>query len=117
MSAPILLILRILLAIALYAFLTWVVVTLWRDLKRQSELLAARQIPPLILQPVDGGPPRRYAMPIVLIGRDSACDCLLDAATISTQHARLSHHHGQWWLEDLHSTNGTFLGLKIEIDG
>jgi pSer/pThr/pTyr-binding forkhead associated (FHA) protein len=34
---------------------------------------------------------------------------LLDDPTVSNTHARLSYHHGQWWLEDLRSTNGTFL--------
>jgi len=33
---------------------------------------------------------------------------IMDEA-LSAQHARISHHHGQWWLEDLNSTNGTFL--------
>jgi pSer/pThr/pTyr-binding forkhead associated (FHA) protein len=33
---------------------------------------------------------------------------------VSAQHARLTYHHGQWWLEDLSSTNGTFLnGSKL----
>jgi pSer/pThr/pTyr-binding forkhead associated (FHA) protein len=28
---------------------------------------------------------------------------------MSAHHARISYHHTQWWLEDLNSTNGTFL--------
>ena len=36
--------------------------------------------------------------------------------TVSVRHARLSHHHGQWWLEDLGSTNGTKLNKdKVSI--
>jgi pSer/pThr/pTyr-binding forkhead associated (FHA) protein len=30
----------------------------------------------------------------------------------SSRHARLYHHGGQYWLEDLQSTNGTFLNDK-----
>jgi len=45
-------------------------------------------------------PPYRYTVPDVLIGRDIACNCCLDDLTVSAQHARLSYHHGQWWVED-----------------
>jgi pSer/pThr/pTyr-binding forkhead associated (FHA) protein len=31
---------------------------------------------------------------------------------MSAHHARLVHHHGQWWLEDLNSTNGTYLNSE-----
>ncbi len=49
------------------------------------------------------------------MGRDPHCDLYLENETVSAQHARLSFHHGQWWLEDLHSKNGTTLnGEKIE---
>ena len=43
------------------------------------------------------------------IGRDPTCECSLDEPTISARHARLSYHHAQWWVEDLHSRNGSFL--------
>jgi len=109
MTATLLLILRLLLVVAVYAFLTWALLLLWRDLQRQAELVVARQTPQMILQPLDGGPPRHLATPVALIGRDPICDCPLDDPTVSTRHARLSYHHGQWWLEDLNSTNGTFL--------
>jgi pSer/pThr/pTyr-binding forkhead associated (FHA) protein len=36
----------------------------------------------------------------------------LDDKTVSARHARLAYHHGQWWLEDLRSRNGTFLNTK-----
>ncbi len=31
--------------------------------------------------------------------------------TISARHAMLSYHNNQWWVEDLGSTNGTYLNL------
>lgn len=108
MSAPLLLLLRFLMAAALYVFLAAVLVSLWRDLKRQGELLALRQPVPLSLA-VGEQAGRKFTLHQVLLGRDPACDVCLDDPTVSGQHARLSFHHNQWWLEDLHSTNGTFL--------
>ena len=44
-----------------------------------------------------------------LLGRDPVCDFQIKNETVSARHARLSYHHKQWWIEDLNSTNGTFL--------
>ena len=116
MSAPafILLVARLVLALALYGFLGWAVYTLWRDLQRQEQLIAARRVPPLALapQPSDGAQPRWFTIPEVTIGRDPASDCSLDDKTVSTAHARLTFHHRQWWVEDMGSTNGTFLNQE-----
>jgi len=108
MSGIIFLILRLLLALALFAFLGYVLWTLWKDLKQQDEVLASRRLPPILVSLADGSQ-RRFSTPEVVIGRDPACELALEDPTVSNQHARLSYHHGQWWLEDLHSTNGTFL--------
>ena len=43
------------------------------------------------------------------MGREQGCDFKLDDQAVSSQHARLSFRQQQWWLEDLASTNGTFL--------
>lgn len=111
MSAIILLGLRILLAALLYGFLGFAIYTLWRDLKQQGELLAARQPPPLTLTSLayDLSPSKRYTTPEVILGREPNCDFSLDDQTVSSRHARLSYHQQQWWLEDLASTNGTFI--------
>jgi FHA domain len=110
-SAIILLILRLLLAALLYAFLGWALYVLWRDLKQQGELLAARQPPPLTLttQVEEQAISQRYTHSEVILGRETTCDFPLDDQTVSSRHARLSYHHQQWWLEDLASTNGSFL--------
>jgi hypothetical protein len=108
MSGIVFLFLRFLLALALFAFLGYVVWTLWKDLKRQDEILASRRLPPMLLSLVNGSQ-HRFSTPEVLIGRDPACELVLDDPTVSNSHARLAYHHGHWWLEDLHSTNGTFL--------
>jgi pSer/pThr/pTyr-binding forkhead associated (FHA) protein len=111
MSGPILLVLRLLLASALYAFLGWAFWVLWQDLRRHSKAAVTSQVPTLTLvaQTGDSGTEFRFTLPEILVGRDPACQCCLDDKTISAQHARLSYHHRQWWVEDLRSRNGTFL--------
>ena len=112
MSAPIVLVLRILLAVSLYAFLGWTLLVIWRELHTQGTFLAARKIPGINLniQLKDQSSIRRhFTQSEILLGRDSHCDVPLLDDTVSIRHARLSYHHGQWWLEDLGSTNGTLL--------
>jgi pSer/pThr/pTyr-binding forkhead associated (FHA) protein len=46
----------------------------------------------------------------ILIGRAPECTLVLDDDFASSRHARLSLQGGVWMVEDLGSTNGTFLG-------
>ena len=115
MSGPVVLLLRLLLTVSLYAFLVWAFTNLWRDIKLQSALLAARKIPPISLTlsiPGQVTNIRRFIQAEVTIGRDPACECPVEDESVSARHARLSYHHNQWWLEDLDSTNGTFLNQE-----
>jgi hypothetical protein len=48
----------------------------------------------------------------ILIGRAPECTLVLDDDYASGRHARLSQSGGVWTLEDLNSTNGTFLGRQ-----
>lgn len=116
MSAPIVLALRVLLAVSLYAFLAWALWTIWRDLRSKGMLLAARKIPGINLttQTANLHPrPRFFSQAEIIIGRDPHCDVALQDDTVSLRHARLLYHHGQWWLEDLGSTNGTRLNKEM----
>ena len=112
MSGPIVLALRLGLAVCLYAFLGWGLFTLWRDLQAQGISLAGRKAPAVSLA-IQLGPretTRRVFQQIeVTLGRDPACDVPLNDDAVSARHARLAYHHGQWWAEDLGSTNGTRL--------
>lgn len=110
MIAFLLLLLRLTLTAALYGFLGWALYTLWRDFQSRQSMLSY-QAPALQLSiETDQGPQRlRFSQPFVLIGRNRSCDFAIDDRTLSSQHARLSYHHSQWWLEDLGSTNGTLL--------
>ena len=111
MTGPILLIFRVLMALALYAFLAFAIYTIWRDLRAQSQSITARQIPVLLLTRLSDPPepPFEFKTPEVVVGRDPGCELPLANETVSSHHARLSFHHNQWWLEDMQSTNGTFL--------
>lgn len=115
MSAIILLVLRVLLAVLLYAFLGWVIFILWRDLRRQGELIAARQPPPLTLTTDEDSPPltRHYSTTEIIMGREQGCDFPINDQTVSSRHARLSFHQNQWWIEDMASTNGTYLNGEV----
>ena len=119
MSAPFVLVLRVLLALSLYAFLGWTLFTIWRELRSQGTLLAARKVPGINLTvQIDKQPAvqRYFTQSEILLGRDAHCDLPMKDTTVSVRHARLSHHHGQWWLEDLGSTNGTKLNKdKVSI--
>jgi pSer/pThr/pTyr-binding forkhead associated (FHA) protein len=112
MIATIVLTLRIAMAIALFSFLGWALLTLWRDLRQQANSLAAAKIPIINLEVVngqDGAVQNRSIETAIIIGRDKTCDLPLSDERVSAQHAHILFHHGQWWLEDLDSTNGTFL--------
>jgi len=115
MSATFFLALRILLAVCLYAFLAVALYTLWRDLRQRATQPATSELRRITLVLEDqAGEMRTY--PLVgnhqVIGRDPVCDLYLEDSTLSARHAKLSFHHSQWWLEDLNSTNGTFLNTE-----
>jgi pSer/pThr/pTyr-binding forkhead associated (FHA) protein len=102
-------------AVVLYIFLAFAFWILWQDLRRQSALLASPQSIPLTLVLQTDEEPISYHFTSleVTIGRDPACDFYLDNHTVSAQHARLSFHHNQWWVQDLRSRNGTFLNQQL----
>ncbi len=114
MSGSLLLILRILMAASLYAFLGVAIYILWQNLKLQSNRIKQLSAPPLTLYQQDDDHiiDYRYTRPEVTIGRDPACDCILNDGTVSAMHARLTYRQNQWWVEDLRSTNGTFLNQE-----
>jgi pSer/pThr/pTyr-binding forkhead associated (FHA) protein len=112
MSGTIILALRLTLAFALYGFLGWALVILWRDIRRQGTSLANRRITSINLTIRHGRAASivtNFTQPEITLGRDPGCDIPLVDDTVSTRHAQLTYHHNQWWVEDLASTNGTTL--------
>jgi pSer/pThr/pTyr-binding forkhead associated (FHA) protein len=47
-----------------------------------------------------------------IIGRNPECALVLDDDFASGRHARIFHRDGAWFVEDLGSTNGTFVGTE-----
>jgi hypothetical protein len=75
---------------------------------------AAQPVPPPRPQPGTAlRPPRALYFPPTgpaasfTIGRDGACDLLIEDTSVSRWHARLVHEDGRWLLSDSGSTNGT----------
>ncbi len=81
----------------------------------------ADQSVPLKLKVVD--PPQRRGRVFelgeeVTLGRSSGCAVPLEDDTFtSSVHARVFQRSGQYWLEDLGSTNGTWLNEERVSDG
>jgi hypothetical protein len=99
----------------LYLFLIVVVAVIWWDLRVASRRAREprRRYGQLIV--VDGGatelsPGEAFPLrPVTSLGRALTNTVVLPDLAASVEHALLTFRDGQWWLEDLDSTNGTFL--------
>src|SRR5215213_5789272 len=102
MIATVVLLLRVVLAIALYAFLGWALWTLMRELKQQGDKLSLQKKPALRLSIKSGEgqeSTQNFTKSEVLIGRDTNCDLSVMDEALSAHHVRLTYHHGQWWAD------------------
>jgi pSer/pThr/pTyr-binding forkhead associated (FHA) protein len=107
--------LRLLLALSLYGFLGWALYTIWQQMRMNAFLISSRQVPTVSLTLIDTGTRRDFNNPEIILGREANCDLPVIDDTVSARHAALSYHHNQWWVDDLRSTNGTFLnGERVE---
>ncbi len=63
-----------------------------------------------------GGPNSGQSVPLgdepILLGRGTDASIRLDDDYVSTRHARFATNGEQWFVEDLGSTNGTYLGSQ-----
>jgi hypothetical protein len=114
-----LLVLRALLAMALYAFLAVVFLMLWRDLRQTDADQSPRPAGKLVVIQTDteslakGHP--FLLQPVTSIGRSPGNTICIPDTYTSAQHALLAWREGQWWLEDRESRNGTMLnGVPID---
>lgn len=115
-----LLALRILLAVLLYAFLAAVLLMLWRDLRQATTggETTRRSGQLVVLETEDEALAEGTAFPlqpITSIGRSPSNTIPIPDTYASARHALLSWREGQWWLEDRDSRNGTLLnGTPID---
>jgi len=115
MSGVVVLLLRVLLVAALYGFLGFALYVLWQQLEQTSERIARRETPSIQLRM---GTDKQTAVELtfaqseVTVGRDPLSDVPLQDEAVSVRHALLTFHHGQWWIQDLGSKNGTRLNSQ-----
>ena len=109
MSAGLVLLLRALFALSLFAFLGWISYVLWKDLKQTIKRNSDYQILPIYVKLPVSNLSYSFDQPEFFIGRDPQADLQIVDDTLSAIHARIFYKNGQWMVEDLQSTNGTYL--------
>jgi pSer/pThr/pTyr-binding forkhead associated (FHA) protein len=112
LAAIIVLILRIILLFALFSFLGWTIYTLWKDLRLKSLAAQIQQVPAITLierSGVNENKENTFSVSEISIGRESGNTLCIEDDIISNRHASLTFRNGHWWIEDLYSTNGTYL--------
>jgi pSer/pThr/pTyr-binding forkhead associated (FHA) protein len=117
MTGIVVLIFRILLVVALYLFLGLALFRLWRLLSEKTQKPIQNNIPEITLESLEfNSETREFRNRMVIaIGRDKENDIKYNDSKLSNHHAFIRFHHNQWWVEDAHSTNGTFInGEKIK---
>lgn len=118
----IILLLRVAVVLLLYFFLYQVLRSVIRDLRAASQTPAASGRSPygqmVVVRAGQSGVPTGKVFPLGpsnIIGRSmESCEIALNDSFLSAQHARLELRGDEWVLEDLNSTNGTFLN-EMEV--
>lgn len=119
------LVLRLVLIVGLYLFLLAVVGVAWRELRataRAAGAATSEHTPGRrTLVTVEAGDTPLQAgdtfplRPVTSLGRDMANSIVIPDSSASAEHALIAARDGHWWLEDLGSTNGTYLnGTQVE---
>jgi pSer/pThr/pTyr-binding forkhead associated (FHA) protein len=90
-----------------------------REAPRSSKTKKSNKPPPkrrgspthvLVVDGANSGERADLAKAPILIGRGSDAAIRLDDDYVSTRHARIASSGDQWFVEDLGSTNGTYIG-------
>ena len=86
----------------------------WQPAKAPAPVLPSRGVPTKLQ--VVSGPNAGQSVPLgdnpILLGRGTDAAIRLDDDYVSTRHARFATNGEQWFVEDLGSTNGTYLGSQ-----
>ncbi len=111
MTAEIAFLLRILMVIFIFGFIYFCMNTIYRMLRSELETKDQYQVPAITFSFFENDlqEERRMSKSVFVMGRDPSCDLQIVDPTISIKHAQFSFHHSQWWIEDLESTNGSYL--------
>ena len=127
MSEQLLTILKLCLLVLLYLFFLRVLRAVWAEVKAPKKVEAAprrakresrratRKAAPIQLAVVEPAAQQGRTYPLgqeVTVGRAAGCQVTLDDTYASQIHARLFARDGQLFVEDLGSTNGTYLNRK-----
>jgi pSer/pThr/pTyr-binding forkhead associated (FHA) protein len=76
----------------------------------------------VIVHGPDGARPRTFKLgPSMAVGRAPECEIRLDDTYVSQEHARIFGKSDKWYVEDLGSTNGTYvndqkLGAPAQVE-
>ena len=102
----------------IYLFLARVVRALLRDLRAAAREPADRPGRLIILDSPSGEPPTGHSFGldvITALGRDVNNAIVIDDPFASAEHAVLTFRGRAWYVEDLESTNGTYVnGVPVE---
>jgi hypothetical protein len=114
--------LRYLFLALMYIFLILVVRAIYRDMREPQQVAVKerrkkrkRQRPELVVLAAERNQGARYRLHHQLvIGRSEGSDIIIDDTYASQQHARVFPENASCYVEDLGSTNGTYVnGRKI----
>jgi len=108
---------RLLFLLVIYGFLFAVVRVLMRDLRAASK--GPAELGRLVVLASPRGEPQPGASypldAVTTLGRDVNNGIVLDDPFASAEHAVLTYRGRSWYVEDLESTNGTFVnGVPVE---
>ena len=114
---PLLLILRIVVAVLLYGFLALVFYAIWRDLRERGREPECELPTGSLMLEIEGKSPQRFDLrPVTAIGRNRDNHVTIDDPFASANHAVIVWRENSWWVEDLDSHNGTYLNGE-RLDG
>ena len=104
----------------LYLFLVAIFISTRGELRHLAQPREATPGRLVLLEAGTTSLPRGHTLalrPVTTVGRAPGSALVLNDSFVSANHAVLTWREGQWWLQDLGSTNGTFLNEAPVVDG
>ena len=106
--------LRFSLAIILFIFLFWSIKIIWKDFTTTAQVKTTNKIPQILFSEVaEEYQTHSFMIEEIIIGREPTCDLQISDDTVSSKHARVFFENNQWWVEDLGSSNGSYLNEML----